>query len=63
MGNAYADTSDGTGFPAWTGATFQRAQVLRYGENPHQRAALYIPAGPHALVIAQAELVLGKKLS
>ncbi|MET0315226.1 MAG: bifunctional phosphoribosylaminoimidazolecarboxamide formyltransferase/IMP cyclohydrolase, partial [Rhodococcus fascians] len=27
MGNAYTDTSDGTGFPAWTGATFQRANV------------------------------------
>ena len=35
------DTSDGTGFPAWIGATWDRAAVLRYGENPHQRAALY----------------------
>ena len=43
MGNAYTDTSDGTGFPAWTGATFDRAAVLRYGENPHQQAALYTP--------------------
>jgi len=41
MGNVLADTSDGTGFPAWTGATWERAEVLRYGENPHQRAALY----------------------
>ncbi len=41
MGNVVADTSDGSGFPAWTGATWQRADVLRYGENPHQRAALY----------------------
>jgi phosphoribosylaminoimidazolecarboxamide formyltransferase / IMP cyclohydrolase len=41
MGNQLADTSDGTGFPAWTGATWDRAAVLRYGENPHQRAALY----------------------
>jgi phosphoribosylaminoimidazolecarboxamide formyltransferase / IMP cyclohydrolase len=36
-----ADTSDGTGFPAFTGATWQRKAVLRYGENPHQPAALY----------------------
>lgn len=28
-------------FPAWTGQTFERAGVLRYGENPHQAAALY----------------------
>src|SRR5690606_26220284 len=32
---------DGTPLPAWVGATWDRAAVLRYGENPHQRAALY----------------------
>ena len=31
----------GTGFPAWVGATWERSAVLRYGENPHQPAALY----------------------
>ena len=36
---------------------------LRYGENPHQEAALYIPAGPHARGIAQASQVQGKELS
>jgi len=36
---------------------------LRYGENPHQRAALYIPVGPTAAGIAQAEQVQGKELS
>jgi phosphoribosylaminoimidazolecarboxamide formyltransferase/IMP cyclohydrolase len=36
---------------------------LRYGENPHQQAALYIPAGPHTRGIAQAEQVQGKELS
>jgi phosphoribosylaminoimidazolecarboxamide formyltransferase/IMP cyclohydrolase len=36
---------------------------LRYGENPHQQAALYIPAGPHARGIADAEQVQGKELS
>jgi phosphoribosylaminoimidazolecarboxamide formyltransferase/IMP cyclohydrolase len=41
MGNVLAPTDDGTGFPAWTGATWERASVLRYGENPHQHAALY----------------------
>ena len=37
------DEVDGehTGFPACLGATWDRAAVLRYGENPHQRAALY----------------------
>ena len=29
------------GWPRWTGSTWERASVLRYGENPHQKAALY----------------------
>jgi phosphoribosylaminoimidazolecarboxamide formyltransferase / IMP cyclohydrolase len=41
MGSVLAPSDDGTGFPEWTGATWERAAVLRYGENPHQRAALY----------------------
>jgi phosphoribosylaminoimidazolecarboxamide formyltransferase/IMP cyclohydrolase len=36
---------------------------LRYGENPHQQAALYEPIGPHAPGIAQAKQVQGKELS
>ncbi len=60
MGNAYADTSDGTGFPAWTGATFERVAVLRYGENPHQRAALYRHWRPG---LASAEQLHGKEMS
>ena len=41
MGSVLTDTSEGSGFPAWTGATWEKAAVLRYGENPHQPAALY----------------------
>jgi phosphoribosylaminoimidazolecarboxamide formyltransferase/IMP cyclohydrolase len=37
--------------------------LLRYGENPHQSAALYLPVGPAAHGIAQAEQVQGKELS
>jgi phosphoribosylaminoimidazolecarboxamide formyltransferase/IMP cyclohydrolase len=29
------------GFPRWVGGSWDRSTVLRYGENPHQRAALY----------------------
>ena len=36
---------------------------LRYGENPHQQAALYVPVGPQAAGIAQAQQVQGKELS
>jgi len=60
MGNVLADTSEGTGFPAWTGATWDRVEALRYGENPHQRAALY---RHWRLGIAQAEQLHGKAMS
>src|SRR4051812_35649236 len=36
---------------------------LRYGENPHQSAALYLPVGPTAHGVAQASQVQGKELS
>ena len=36
-----ARTTPAGQWPAWTGATWSRQAVLRYGENPHQRAALY----------------------
>ena len=48
--------------PLWTRAS-KLKMPLRYGENPHQQAALYLPVGPHASGIAQAEQVQGKELS
>jgi phosphoribosylaminoimidazolecarboxamide formyltransferase/IMP cyclohydrolase len=61
MGNALVDTSDGTGFPAWVGATWQKASTLRYGENPHQPAALYTSWSGGGL--AGAEQLHGKEMS
>src|SRR3954469_22878885 len=46
----------------WTRASTLK-MPLRYGENPHQEAALYLPVGPHARGVAQAEQVQGKELS
>ncbi len=37
--------------------------ALRYGENPHQKAALYIPAGKPATGLAGATQLQGKELS
>jgi phosphoribosylaminoimidazolecarboxamide formyltransferase/IMP cyclohydrolase len=51
-----------SGWPAVTGALWQRADVLRYGENPHQRAALYARPGS-APGVATAELLHGKAMS
>ena len=56
---------DGDGvidWPAYAGLALERSEVLRYGENPHQQAALYVdkaaPAG-----IAQADQLHGKAMS
>ena len=63
MGNAYVDTSAGSGFPAWVGATWDKAAVLRYGENPHQRAALYSNGFQPNPGLAQATQLHGKEMS
>ncbi len=47
-------------FPAWIGGTWDRAAVLRYGENPHQKAALYSNGEPG---LASAEQLHGKEMS
>ncbi|MCZ4276731.1 bifunctional phosphoribosylaminoimidazolecarboxamide formyltransferase/IMP cyclohydrolase [Rhodococcoides yunnanense] len=48
-------------FPEWIGGTWDRSAVLRYGENPHQAAALYV--SPTGGGIAQAEQLHGKEMS
>jgi phosphoribosylaminoimidazolecarboxamide formyltransferase/IMP cyclohydrolase len=63
LGNVVAPTDGGSGFPAWLGGTWQRAEVLRYGENPHQRAALYVADNTPTPGLAQAELLQGKEMS
>jgi phosphoribosylaminoimidazolecarboxamide formyltransferase/IMP cyclohydrolase len=60
MGNVLTDTGDGTGFPAFTGATWKRRAGLRYGENPHQPAALYAHWRGG---LATAEQLHGKEMS
>ncbi|MHB1595020.1 MAG: bifunctional phosphoribosylaminoimidazolecarboxamide formyltransferase/IMP cyclohydrolase [Streptosporangiaceae bacterium] len=54
-----------TGWPDVAAAAWRRRDVLRYGENPHQRAALYVPAdGPgDPSEIAAAEQLHGKAMS
>ncbi|OZA93553.1 bifunctional phosphoribosylaminoimidazolecarboxamide formyltransferase/IMP cyclohydrolase [Altererythrobacter sp. H2] len=58
---AFAD--QGQLFPDMLAVNGKAPVVLRYGENPHQQAALYTPAGPHTRGIAQAEQLQGKELS
>jgi phosphoribosylaminoimidazolecarboxamide formyltransferase/IMP cyclohydrolase len=53
---------DPAGWPAFAGLALRRGGALRYGENPHQAAALYLnPAAPAGL--AQADQRHGKEMS
>ncbi len=66
MGTVLTDSSadaDGVadGFPAWTGSTFTKQNTLRYGENPHQKAAIYTDGSGTGL--AGAEQLHGKEMS
>jgi phosphoribosylaminoimidazolecarboxamide formyltransferase/IMP cyclohydrolase len=60
LGSVVAPPEDGSSFPTWAGATWERSAVLRYGENPHQRAALYRSWRPG---LAHAEQLHGKEMS
>ena len=52
-----------TKLPARIHVALERRQPMRYGENPHQAAALYIPAGAPAQGLAGAAQLQGKELS
>ncbi|MGH3929266.1 MAG: bifunctional phosphoribosylaminoimidazolecarboxamide formyltransferase/IMP cyclohydrolase, partial [Pseudonocardiaceae bacterium] len=56
-------TGPESGFPDWMGASWRHAATLRYGENPHQRAALYraVHRAPDGL--AGARQLHGKEMS
>ncbi len=49
--------------PATLPLQFQRKQMLRYGENPHQKAAFYVEPNAPAASVARAEVLHGKELS
>ncbi|MEV6052728.1 bifunctional phosphoribosylaminoimidazolecarboxamide formyltransferase/IMP cyclohydrolase [Streptomyces sp. NPDC052107] len=57
--SAYAPV-DESRFPDFLGATFERKNTLRYGENPHQPAALYVDGSGG---LADAEQLHGKEMS
>ncbi|GAB3659468.1 bifunctional phosphoribosylaminoimidazolecarboxamide formyltransferase/IMP cyclohydrolase [Actinocorallia lasiicapitis] len=60
--SAYAPdaTAQETGWPDFAAAARERKATLRYGENPHQRAALYTNGGAG---LAEAEQLGGKEMS
>ena len=61
---SYLEKSAGETFPAELSVSFQKAQELRYGENPHQRGAFYRAfQPPKAPSLGFAEVLQGKELS
>ncbi len=56
-------TQNNDAFPVNLTLKMQRAETLRYGENPHQRAALYLESPLPPACIAGASFRQGKSLS
>jgi len=54
---------EATAFPATLPLAFTRSDELRYGENPHQSAAIYVPQVTGAKGVPQAQQLQGKALS
>jgi phosphoribosylaminoimidazolecarboxamide formyltransferase/IMP cyclohydrolase len=50
-------------FPVTMHPSLRRERLLRYGENPHQKAAFYAVEGARGASLASAEVLQGKELS
>jgi len=50
-------------FPRTFNTQFNKVQEMRYGENPHQKAAFYVEANPAEAGISTARQLQGKELS
>lgn len=59
----FAGQREASSFPASIQLTLHRKAELRYGENPHQQAALYRLAGSHGADVVSARQLHGKELS
>jgi len=61
--NGHASLQAKSTLPERVHLALRRQQELRYGENPHQAAALYVPAGRAPEGLAAAKQLQGKGLS
>src|SRR4029079_7083317 len=59
----HADSDQVEKFPPQLNLNYARRALLRYGENPHQGAALYLEAHPPAGTVATSRVLAGKELS
>ena len=58
--NAAGEQAD---FPNTLNLQFRQVQTMRYGENPHQRAAFFVEHAPREASVATARQLQGKELS
>jgi phosphoribosylaminoimidazolecarboxamide formyltransferase / IMP cyclohydrolase len=63
VGSGHVELSERASLPERVHISLRRQQELRYGENPHQAAALYVPAGRAVEGLAAAKQLQGKELS
>ncbi|MCH9024700.1 MAG: hypothetical protein IH931_05130, partial [candidate division Zixibacteria bacterium] len=61
--SAWMSSAEAEGIPTQLLLALQLRQELRYGENPHQRAALYTSADSSGSSVATARILHGKPLS
>ena len=59
----YLGKIESTDFPSSLSLQYQKVQSMRYGENPHQKAAFYTESNPQKACIATATQLQGKALS
>ncbi len=59
----FIERSEDGAFPSRLTLNYKRKNVLRYGENPHQQAALYVDSQSKAANIVSARQLNGKELS
>ena len=57
------ESEDAASFPDTLPLVYEKVQDLRYGENPHQRAAFYREPGVSGSCVASATMLQGKELS
>lgn len=61
--NKNSDKENTEDFPRTFNQQFHKAQTMRYGENPHQKAAFYIEKNFNSASVATAKQLQGKALS
>ncbi|MFT7306184.1 MAG: phosphoribosylaminoimidazolecarboxamide formyltransferase/IMP cyclohydrolase, partial [Candidatus Azotimanducaceae bacterium] len=63
LGSVDLENEEKSGFPATITTQYQRKEVMRYGENPHQSAAFYVEQTVTSGSVSGATQIHGKAMS